>query len=70
MATTPAVLDAYSVAARTWHSHKELGWIGGEVTSKNIDRETVVLEFKDESDKVSSVKAWPLAQETRRFLVG
>lgn len=51
MAAHP-VLDAYSVAARTWHSHKELGWIGGEVTTKNIDGDNVVLEFKDESDKV------------------
>lgn len=52
MTAAPAVLDAYSVAARTWHAHKELGWIGGEVTSKNIDGETVVLEFRDEKEQV------------------
>lgn len=51
MAAHP-VLDAFSVGARTWHSHKDLGWIGGQVTAKQIDGNSVQLDFKDESDKV------------------
>lgn len=65
MAAHP-VLDAYSVDARTWHSHKELGWIGGQVTAKQIDGENVVLEFKDESDKVRVLPSHAFFSSSRR----
>lgn len=47
------LLDAYQPQARTWHSHKDKGWISGQVTSKQIDGDSVVVEFEDDEGKVS-----------------
>lgn len=48
------LLDAYQPTARTWHAHKDKGWIGGQLVQKLINQadDTVELEFKDEEDKV------------------
>lgn len=55
--TSLQLLDAYQPTARTWHSHKDKGWIAGQVTTKRVDSDsdTVELEFKDEEDKVRNV---------------
>ncbi|KAK4058503.1 Myosin type-2 heavy chain 1 [Microbotryomycetes sp. JL221] len=56
-----AVLDSYAIGARTWHAHKELGWISGQVTSKHVDDSSnkVVLEFVDDDQQVKVKETAP-----------
>ncbi|KAK4053467.1 Myosin type-2 heavy chain 1 [Microbotryomycetes sp. JL201] len=53
-----AVLDSYAVGARTWHTHKDLGWISGQVTGKHVDDALgkVVLDFVDDEQQPHKVE--------------
>lgn len=49
----PSLLDSYTPSTRCWFPDKDLGWVSGHVTNKQVDGEDVRVEFVDENGKVS-----------------